>query len=245
MCAAWVSSSVHLPDFTRTTTFRWTLAIAGGFRLCTIVFSGFVYWAVAAYTTSRVDGLLIDELRVMAADTPEQRLEDIDDRLRQDPRRIRFAGLFGADGHYVAGNMETLPSGLAPDVPTSAMVVRLDNRGRERQNVRLTMRPLPNGEVLVVGRNIDEIADIAEIVGKVLALGMLPAVGPAAIIGMVLSSRAHDRLSEVNRRFDGSLQAICDSACRSGGPMTRSTGSLSASTGCWARSKLSSTRFPA
>jgi signal transduction histidine kinase len=201
MCAAWVSSSVRLPDFTRTTTFRWTLAIAGGFGLCTLVFSGFVYWAVAAYTISRVDGLLIDEMHVIAADTPEQRLEDIDDRLRQDPRRIRFAGLFGADGHFIAGNIESLPRYLAPDVPTSAMVVRVDNRGRERQNVRLTVRPLPNGEVLVVGRNIDEIADIAEIVGKVLALGMLPAVGLAAVIGMVLSSRAHDRLSEVNRRI--------------------------------------------
>jgi signal transduction histidine kinase len=201
MCAAWVSSFVRLPDFTRTTTFRWTLAVAGAFGVCILVFSGFVYWAVAAYTTSRTDGLLIDELRVIAADSPGQRLEDIADRLRQDPRRIRFAGLFGADGHYITGNMESLPPGLTPDVPSNAMVVRLDNRGRETQNVRLAVRPLQNGEVLVVGRNIDEIADIAEIVGKALALGLIPAFGLAAAIGMVLSLRAHDRLSEVNRRI--------------------------------------------
>jgi hypothetical protein len=31
MCAAWDSSSVPLPDFIRTTTFRWTLAAAGMF----------------------------------------------------------------------------------------------------------------------------------------------------------------------------------------------------------------------
>jgi hypothetical protein len=83
MCAAWASSSVTLPDFTRTTTFRWTLVVAGAFGLCILVFSGFVYWEVAADTTSRIDGLLVDELRVIAADSPEQRLEDIDDRLRQ------------------------------------------------------------------------------------------------------------------------------------------------------------------
>jgi hypothetical protein len=201
MCVAWVSSSVRLPDFTRTTTFRWTLVVAGAFGLCILVFSGFVYWAVAAYTTTRIDGLLIDELRIIAADTPEQRLEDINDRLRQDPRRVRFAGLFGADGRHIAGNLEGLPTGLAPDVPANAAVVRVDNRGRETQSVRLAVRPLPSGEVLVVGRNIDDLADFAEIVGRALVLGLLPAFGLAVAIGMVLSRRAHNRLSEVNRRI--------------------------------------------
>ena len=49
MCAAWVSSSVRLPDFTRATTFRWTLVVAGAFGLCTLVLFGFVYWQTAAY----------------------------------------------------------------------------------------------------------------------------------------------------------------------------------------------------
>ena len=49
MCAASGSSSVHLPDFARTTTFRSTLAIAGAFVLCTLVLFGFVYWQTAAY----------------------------------------------------------------------------------------------------------------------------------------------------------------------------------------------------
>jgi signal transduction histidine kinase len=192
---------VRLPDFTRTTTFRWTLAVAGAFGVCILVFSGFVYWEVAAYTTSRIDGLLIDEAAVIAADSPEQRLEDIDDRLRQDPRRVRIAGLFGADGHRIAGNVESPPSDLVPDVPTYAVVVRVDDRGREMQNVRLIILTLPSDEVLVVGRNIDEIVDIAAIVGRALALGLLPAFGLAVAIGMVLSLRAHDRLSEVNWRI--------------------------------------------
>ena len=112
MSAAWVSSSVRLPDFIRTTTFRWTLAVAGAFVLCTLVLFGFVYWQTAAYMTSRVDSLLTGELRVIAADTPERRLARIDDRLRNDPRRIKIAGLFGADGHRIAGNLESLPAGL-------------------------------------------------------------------------------------------------------------------------------------
>jgi signal transduction histidine kinase len=201
MSAAWVSSSVRLPDFARTTTFRWTLAVAGAFVFYTLVLFGFVYWQTAAYMTSNIDGLLIDGLRVIAAEKPEQRLALIDDRLRQDPRRIRIAGLFGADGHRIAGNIESLPPGLAPDVPANAVVVRVDGGDREMQKVRLAAHPLPSGEVLVIGRNIDEIAEIAEIVARALGLGLLPAFALAVAIGMVLSLRALDRLSDVNRRI--------------------------------------------
>src|SRR6202043_77669 len=103
MSAAWVSSSVHLPDFARTTTFRWTLAVAGAFVLYTAVLFGFVYWQTARYLSHHNDGLLTDELRVFVDNTPEQRLAEIEDRLRKDPRRIKVAGLFGGDGHRLAG----------------------------------------------------------------------------------------------------------------------------------------------
>src|SRR3979490_959853 len=99
MYAAWVSFSVRLPDFARTTTCRWTLAVAGTFVLCTLLLFGFVYWRTTVYMMSENDVVLTTELRVFAANTPEQRLAEIDDRLRKDPRRIKIAGLFDADGH--------------------------------------------------------------------------------------------------------------------------------------------------
>src|SRR5438552_9195881 len=133
MCAASASSSVRLPDFARTTTFRWTFGVAGAFVLCTLVLFGFVYWQTAVYLTSQYDVLLAEELRVFAANTPEQQLAEIDDRLRKDPRRIKIAGLFGADGQRIAGNVERLPGSLAPYVPTDAVVVRVDDRAREMQ----------------------------------------------------------------------------------------------------------------
>src|SRR5467141_2954011 len=206
MSAAWVSSSVRLPDFARTTTFRWTLVVASVFVLCTLLLFGFVYWRTAVYVMSQNDVLLTEELRVFAANTPEQRLAEIDDRLRKDPRHIKVAGLFGADGHRIAGNIETLPGGLAPDVPTGVVVARIDGGERERQKVRLAMHPLPTGEILVIGRNIDEISEIAEIVWRALGLGLLPAVAVAVAIGMMLSLRALGRLSDVNRRIQRNVE---------------------------------------
>jgi signal transduction histidine kinase len=201
MSAASGSSSVRLLDFACTTTFRSTLAIAGAFVLCTLVLFGFIYWQTAAYLTSSFDALITGELRIIAAESPERRLAHINERLDNDPRRVRIAGLFGADGHRIAGNMESLPGGLTPDVPADAVVVRVDNQGRETEKVRLATERLPDGEVLAIGRNNDEIAGIANIVRRALTLGLLPAFGLAIVIGLVLSLRARRRLSEVNRRI--------------------------------------------
>ena len=201
MCAASGSSSVRLLDFARTTTFRSTLVIAGAFVLCTVVLFGFVYWQTAAYITSSFDALITGELRIIAAEPPERWLPHINERLDNDPRRVRIAGLFGADGHRIAGNIESLPGGLTPDVPADAVVVRVDNQGRETETVRLATERLPDGEVLAIGRNIEEVAGIANIVRRALMLSLLPAFGLAVVIGLVLSLRARRRLSEVNRRI--------------------------------------------
>src|SRR6202171_1647375 len=201
MSAASGSSSVRLPDFARTTTFRSTLIVAGAFFLCTVLLFGFVYWQTAVYMMDKNDALLSDELRVFAQNTPEQRLQEIDDRLRKDPERIKIAGLFDHDGHRVAGNIEILPTGLPLDIPSSAVVVRLDDHGRELQKVRIPAHVLPDGKILDIARNSAEIVEIARIVLRALALGLLPAILLAVAVGVVLSLRARNRLLEVNRRI--------------------------------------------
>jgi signal transduction histidine kinase len=201
MSAASGSSSVRLPDFARTTTFRSTLIVAGAFFLCTVLLFGFVYWQTVVYVMDKYDQLLTEELSVFVENTPQQRLQEIDDRLRKDPGRIKVAGLFGDDGRRIAGNIESLPTGLVPDLPTDAVVVRLDRGGGEFQKVRIAAHPLPSGETMVIGRNIDEIVQIAEIVLRALALGLLPAIALAVAVGIVLSLRARRRITEVNRRI--------------------------------------------
>jgi len=119
-------------------------------------------------------------------------------------------------------------------------VVRLDGQNRETQKVRLVEHPLPSGEVLVIGRSNQEIEELAEIVGRALALGLLPAFALAVAIGMGVELACSRPLSDVNRESNVSLRAICASACRPAGAMTRSTSSPSASIGCWARLKVSS-----
>jgi signal transduction histidine kinase len=80
------------------------------------------------------------------------------------------------------------------------VVDRVDQSGRERQAVRLIARNLPDGDVLVLGRNVDEVGEIARVVGQALALGLVPAVLLCLAVGVALSARARKRIVEVNER---------------------------------------------
>ena len=54
----------------------------------------------------------------------------------------------------------------------------------------------------MVGRNIDEVEEIARAVGGALALGLLPAVLLCLVIGVALYARSRRRIMEVNERVE-------------------------------------------
>src|SRR5260370_4467352 len=190
------SISAQRPASVRTTTFRWT---AGAFAVCIVLFSAFVYWEAADYMLAKTDAALTEESLAVAADPPDRQLNAIDDRLSQDPRRIKLAGLFGPDGHRLAGNLESLPHGLKIDAPVQkAAAIRLDQNGPEEMTVRAIARSLPNGNVLVIASNIDELKELAEVVARALMLGLPFALGSGLVIGMVLGVRAQKRGAEFN-----------------------------------------------
>ena len=189
------------PDFARTPTFYSVLAVACALALCTLVLFGLVYKQTTTYVISKYDVLLVEELRIFASNSPDQLLQEINDRLLKDPQHIKIAGLFGADGSRIAGNLDLLPPGLAPDVPTNAVVIRLDGGERNAQNVRVAARALPSGRSLVIGRQIDEITEIAKVVMRALSLGLLPAFILTVFIAMFLSKRIFVRVTELNQKI--------------------------------------------
>src|SRR6266850_7964223 len=161
---------VKLPDFVRTTTFRW---ISIAFAICILLFSAIVYLEAAAYMLARMDAAITEESLVIAADTPDRQLNAIEDRLSEDPRRIKLAGLFGADGHRIAGNLESVPPGLMVNATVqNAQVVRVDQRGQEGMDVRAIARSLPNGNVLVIARHNGELNELAEAVARALLVAL-------------------------------------------------------------------------
>ena len=118
----------------------------------------------------------------------------------------------------------------------SIKLIRVDNRGRELQNVRAVAQRLKGGDVLLIGRDADELREIAEIVARALVLGLFPALGLALLTGTLLSKRAQWRIDEMNRRVKGWSPASSRSGCRLVAMTIRSTDWRRSSTKCWIRS---------
>jgi signal transduction histidine kinase len=192
---------VQLPEFARSTTLRWTALLAGIFAAFTVALLGFVYLKAKHDLTMRTDRAIASQMGTVAALSPAERLESINESIRQDPARVRVVGLFAPDGGRIAGNVERRPLDLKMDGSTrEAVVDRIDGDGREKQAARLIARSLPDGNVLVVGRNVDEIDEIARVVGRALALGLIPAVLLCIAVGVAMNARARRRIVEVNDR---------------------------------------------
>ncbi len=160
---------MQLPEFMRSTTLRWTILVAGIFASFIVGLLGFIYLKTESDLTTRSDRVIASQVVVFAGLSPERRLDAINEHLKQDPSRVQLAGLFGSSGRRIAGNLESLPSDLRNDDAVQSVVVdRIDETGRQKQAVRLIARTLPNGDVLVIGRNVDEIGEIARVVGRAL-----------------------------------------------------------------------------
>jgi len=189
------------PQFMRSNTFHWAFIIAGVFAVFIIVLFGFIYWNIDDYLTARSDRVITAQLDGIAALPPERRLEAIDERLRQDPRGVQLAAIFAAAGHRISGNLESLPPDLRIDAEAQGVdIIRTDRNGREHQTIRAIARRMRNGDVLVLGRNVDEAKEISHVVGQALALGLLPGFCLCLLAGAWLSVRAQKRVEEVNQR---------------------------------------------
>jgi signal transduction histidine kinase len=186
-----------LPDFVRTTTFRSTAAVAGMFAVYIAVLFAIVYWRTERFLIARSDEVVTMRATELASTAPQRRLDAIADFLKQDPRMVQYAALFASDQRPIAGNVAYLPPDLKVDGPAQQLVFPAA-AGGDGQIVRGIARRLPNGEVLIIGRKIDEAEEIADIVGGTLGLGLIPAFCLSIAAGIFLSVRAQKRVAEVN-----------------------------------------------
>jgi signal transduction histidine kinase len=192
---------MHQPQFMRSSTFRWALAVAGLLALLVIVLFGFIYWKTDDYLVARSDTAIAAQLNVIASLPSERQLEAIDQDLKQDARGVHYAGLFGADGRKIAGNLVRFPPGLKMnDSVQGISVVRMLPAAPETRVIRAIGRRMPNGDALVIGRDVDEAREISHVVSQALALGLLPALCLCLLAGAWLSMRAQKRVEEVNQR---------------------------------------------
>ena len=189
------------PQFVHSTTFHWALAVAGVLAIFVTTLFGFIYWKTDSYLIARSDRVIAGELNIIAAVPVERRLYSVDQHLKEDSRNVQYAGLFDSDGRRIGGNLEQLPPGLkADDSVQSVSVTRTLPTGKETRVIRAIARRTPSGQVVVIGREVDEAKKISHVVGLALALGLVPGFCLCLLAGAWLSMRAQGRVEEVNLR---------------------------------------------
>jgi signal transduction histidine kinase len=193
------------PQFIQSTTFRWALTVAGILAIFVTLLFGFIYWKTDKYLVARSDSMIAGNLNIIAA-VPEQdrRLHAIDQHLKEDPRSVQYAGLFDANGTRLGGNLERLPAELKLDdsVQRVAVVKVLPDGNEENRVIRAIARLMPNGNVLVIGREVDEANKISHVVGLAVTLGLLPGFCLCLLAGAWLSVRAQKRVEAINQRVE-------------------------------------------
>ncbi|MET4115525.1 signal transduction histidine kinase [Bradyrhizobium sp. JR4.1] len=185
----------------RSSTFLSALAMAAGFALFVVGLFAFIYWKLDNYLVARSDRMITTQIHFISDLSPAHRISAIADHLDQDSRGVQYAGLFDAAGTRLAGNIDRVPRELGLDGAVQG--VRLDlikSTAVHYPVVRVIGKRLDGGDVLVVGRNVDETREISSVVGQALALGLLPAFSLCLLAGAWLSLRAQRRVEEVNQR---------------------------------------------
>jgi signal transduction histidine kinase len=189
------------PQFIRSTTFRWALAVAGVLAIFVIVLFGFIYWKTDSYLIERSDRMIMGQLHYIAGLPGGRQLDAIAQHLEQDARGVQYAGLFGLDGRKITGNLEKFPLGLKLDESVQSIsILRTLPGGQQTRVIRAIARRVSDGNALVIGREVDETREISHVVGQALALGLLPAFCLCLLAGAWLSMRAQKRVEEVNQR---------------------------------------------
>lgn len=148
----------------RTATFRLSALYGLTFALALVTLLGLVYLRSAVYLTHRVDSILATEAAGLLKGPAPALPTRIDEALALDGLRNNVFGLFRRDGTAITGNLAALPATLRDgDGP-----VEIGPTAAFGASARLIARHLPNGEVLAVGRDVEQLREMRGIIASAL-----------------------------------------------------------------------------
>jgi signal transduction histidine kinase len=194
---------VFQTEIFRSTPFRLAAAFAAAIAAVTLLLFGFIYWQTEVFETARIDALLQAEASVMAGESAPDIMHTVRNRLAASLFRVTFVGLFAPDGTTLGGNLMHIPAGL----PIDGRAHRVSAAGIEPQSpgfavVRAVARRLVGGDVLVIARDIEVLAELRAPVLNALELGLVPAFLLSLGTGALLSRRALARVKVVHQTIE-------------------------------------------
>ena len=174
--------------------FAFTIAIAS---LSAILF-GYIYEETARLEISSRRKYLESEASQAVLLPAPQLLEMVRNRIATDLRRNSFEELIDADGKAVVGNLPSPPSNLPIDGLAHRMTIAIPDSPLGRVDVLLVARRRGDGATLILGRDLDSVVALQEVMGRVLLHGVVPALLLALTTGLFLAFKALDRIKRLH-----------------------------------------------
>jgi signal transduction histidine kinase len=194
-----------LREHWRISTFRLALAFGLVFTVANVVLLGLVYWQTSSYLERRIDDSIVTMAGNFKSQDRAQVQAEVRDALTYDLRKSNIYCLFDAEGHVIAGNMEALP----PELPVDGKIHQFNHRTLPQYSpggvasegptglARAMVRRLANGEILVVGRDFTQLAEIKTIILNALIVSGTAIIALGLLSGFLLSIRPLRRINAI------------------------------------------------
>lgn len=191
---------MYRPDPRTRATLRWGGAIAA-LLIVQSLMAAAIFWALLNASHRRtMQEALAGDCRFFAQVDPAERREELREMLGRDIHRERFLALFDRRGQLIDGNVARLP-----ELPAGrrgavvATIVPTELPGKTEDVARLTVCPLPGGERLLTGFDLDDAEEALGLAGHALLLGLLPGLALAIGVGLVAGRRAARQVDTVRQ----------------------------------------------
>ncbi len=197
--------SPTLREHWRISTFRLAVLFGFLFTIANVVLLGLVYWQTTSYLERRVDDSIVTMSGYFKSRNREEAIAEVRDALSYDLRKSNVYGLFTSDGQQIAGNMDRFPA----ELPVDGKIHQFNHRTLPQYSpggvasempvglARVMVRRLPSGEVLVVGRDFTQAAEIKAIIWNALIVSGTFIIVLGLLGGFFLSAGPLRRINAV------------------------------------------------
>ena len=178
-----------LREHWRISTFRLAVLFGFLFTVANVGLLGLVYWQTTSYLERRIDDSIVTMSGYFTGRNRDEAAAQVRDAVAYDLRKSNVYGLFTPDGQKIAGNMEHFHA----ELPADGTIHEFHHRTLPQYSpggvasetpiglARAMVRRLPGGEILVVGRDFTQAAEIKAIIlnalivsgAFIIALGLL------------------------------------------------------------------------
>jgi signal transduction histidine kinase len=187
-----------LAELLRTTTVRWSAAIALALLLQSAVLCGLIYWWTVRHAEASVDHRLVADCTTFAKLGPRDLDAAVNGMVAADLHRSHPAAVFAPDGRVLAGNIVALPPELlAGRGPLSVGLIRRRPPDLPPDLSRAIACPVAGGGHVVFAADMDFLTHLRMLIGRALLLVTAPAGVIAIVLGICLSLRAQIRFRVV------------------------------------------------